>query len=298
MTDTPQLQRLADGVWAYIQPDGGWMINNMGLIAGEDAATSVDMTSTEARTKTYLRAASDATALPLRRIVLTHAHPDHCNGTSLLPDAEVVAHRRVAEDLSAPHRLAPHIFSPFEQGDARPRIPTIVYDDTLTIDPGSRPLEIRHPGTAAHTTGDSYVWLPAERVLFTGDLVFHGGMPFALSGSPAGWLRALQQMSALQPAVVVPGHGPVGGPELLEPVAEYLRFLIDAAADAHARGLSPLAAARALDLGRFGDLAEQERIVGNLHRAIAEVDGTEPDVAAAWQDMYDYNGGRPLTCHA
>ncbi|MBD3942739.1 MBL fold metallo-hydrolase [Microbacterium sp. NEAU-LLC] len=274
------------------------MINNMGLIAGEDAATSVDMTSTEARTKTYLRAASDATALPLRRIVLTHAHPDHCNGTSLLPDAEVVAHRRVAEDLSAPHRLAPHIFSPFEQGDARPRIPTIVYDDTLTIDPGSRPLEIRHPGTAAHTTGDSYVWLPAERVLFTGDLVFHGGMPFALSGSPAGWLRALQQMSALQPAVVVPGHGPVGGPELLEPVAEYLRFLIDAAADAHARGLSPLAAARALDLGRFGDLAEQERIVGNLHRAIAEVDGTEPDVAAAWQDMYDYNGGRPLTCHA
>ncbi|KAF2419813.1 MBL fold metallo-hydrolase [Microbacterium sp. B35-30] len=298
MTDAPQLQRLAEGVWAYVQPDGGWMINNTGLVDDPSGATSIDVASTAARTRAYLDAAAQVASSPIRRVVLTHSHPDHCNGASLLPDAEIVAHRRVADDLRAPHRLAPHIFTPFVQGDVAPRIPTLVFDDALTIAPEGRRIEVRHPGTPAHTTGDSYVWLPAERVLFTGDLVFHGGTPFALSGSPVGWLRALEQMASLQPEIVVPGHGPVGGPELFAPVADYLRFLIDAAADARVRGLSPLEAARTLDLGRFAGLAEKERIVGNLHRAIAEAEGGQPDIPAAWQDMYEYNGAQPLECHA
>ena len=298
MTESPRMQALAEGVWAYVQPDGGWMINNTGLIDGGAGATSVDVASTAARTRAYLAEAARVASSPIRRVVLTHSHPDHCNGASLLPDAEIIAHSRVADDLRAPHRLAPHIFTPFEQGDATPRLPTIVFDDHLLLTPEGRRVEVRHPGSAAHTTGDSFVWLPAERVLFTGDLVFHGGTPFALSGSPAGWLRALDQMAALGPEIVVPGHGPVGGPELFAPVAEYLRFLVDAAADARSRGLEPLEAARALDLGPFSGLPERERIVGNLHRAMAEADAVEPDTAAAWQDMYEYNGARPLECRA
>lgn len=295
--DAPRIEELADGVWAYVQPDGGWMVNNMGLVAGDSGVTSIDLTSTERRTRDYFRAAESVAGAEPRRVVLTHAHPDHCNGASLLPDAEIIAHRSVAEELQLPHRLAPHIFEPFEQGDVRPRVPTLVFDDGVTLDPAGTRIEVRHPGMRAHTRGDAYVWLPAQRVLFTGDLVFHGGTPFALSGSPAGWLRALEQMAALDPLTVVPGHGDVGGPELFEPVAAYLRFLIAAAEDARAQGLSPLEAARALDLGPFGALIERERIVGNLHRTMAELDGREPDFPAAWQDMYEYNG-RPLSCHA
>jgi cyclase len=274
------------------------MINNTGLVDDANGATSIDVTSTADRTRAYLGEAEEAASSPIRRVILTHSHPDHCNGASLLPDAEIIAHRRVADDLRAPHRLAPHIFTPFVQGDVTPRLPTIVFDDHLTIAPEGRRVEVRHPGTPAHTTGDSYVWLPGERVLFTGDLVFHGGTPFALSGSPLGWLRALEQMAALEPEIVVPGHGAVGGPELFAPVADYLRFLIDAAGDARARGLSPLEAARRLDLGPFAGLAEKERIVGNLHRAFAELDGAQPDIPSAWQDMYEYNGAQPLECHA
>ncbi|KRA24885.1 hypothetical protein ASD65_10945 [Microbacterium sp. Root61] len=298
MTATPSMQELAPGVWAYVQPDGGWMINNMGLIVGPSGATSVDVTSTERRTRDYLRAVERVSEVPVKRVVLTHSHPDHCNGISLMPDAEIIAHRTVADDLQRPHTLAPHIFQTFEQGAIEPRIPTVVFDDAVTIDPSGRRIEVRHPGWPAHTPGDAYVWLPDERVLFAGDLVFHGGTPFALSGSPAGWLRALEQMADLEPEIVVPGHGSVGGPELFGPVADYLHFLIDAATEARDRGLTPLEAARALDLARFGDLLEQERIVGNLHRALAELDGVEPDFARAWQDMYEYNGMRPLDCHA
>lgn len=266
MTDGPRLQQVAEGVWAYIQPDGGWMVNNMGLIAGADGATSVDMTSTERRSRDYLRAAAETDAGPIRRVVLTHSHPDHCNGLSLLPDAEIIAHRNVSAEWRVGHPLAPHIFEPFTQGDVHPRTPTVEFADAVTVVSGGRRVEVRHPGTAAHTTGDAYAWLPEERVLFTGDLVFHGGTPFALSGSPRGWLSALEQMSALRPEVVVPGHGEPGGPELFEPVADYLRFLIDAGERAHARGLTPLEAARELDLGRFGELMESERIeIGRAH---------------------------------
>lgn len=299
MTDQPEPQQLAENVWAYIQPDGGWMINNMGLIARPDGVTSVDVTSTEVRTRAYLEAAHTAAGAPVKRVVLTHSHPDHCNGLSLLPEAEVIAHRSVADDLGADHGpLAPHIFTPFEQGDTRARIPSMVFDDGLTLSPGDRPIEVRHPGVPAHTPGDAYVWLPRERILFTGDLVFSGGTPFVMSGTPEGWLQTLDELVALDPVTVVPGHGPVGGPELFEPVRAYLEFVLKAAADADARGLTPMEAARGLDLGRFDAWPERERIVGNLHKVLSDRRGTPLDGRAVWQEMYEFNGNAPLDCHA
>lgn len=297
MSEEPHLQQVAEDVWAYIQPDGSWMINNMGLIVRPDGVTSVDVTSTERRTRDYLAAAAEVSAVPLRRVVLTHSHPDHCAGLSLLPDAEIIAHRNVVTELQQSHSLAPHIFTPYVRGAIDARLPTVVFDQALTLSPSDRPIEVRHPGVTAHTRGDSYVWLPEERVLFTGDLVFNGGTPFAMSGSPKRWLTVLDHLAALEPETVVPGHGPVGGSELFEPVAAYLRFVISAATHATERGWTPLEAARELDLGQFRDLLDSERIVGNLHRAMAEIEGTQPDFAAAWQDMYDYNGA-PLECHA
>ncbi|MGO2111532.1 MAG: MBL fold metallo-hydrolase [Pseudoclavibacter sp.] len=299
-TDQPTIQQVADGVWAYVQPDGTWMINNTGLIAreGDAGATFVDVTSTEKRTRAFLEAADGVLGgRDVSRVVLTHSHPDHCNGLSLVPDAEVIAQRRVHADLSTPHVPAPGIFSPFEMGDIRARTPSIVFDDVLVLEPGDAPIEVRHPGRSSHTTGDAYVWLPTERVLFTGDLVFNGGTPFGLSGSLSGWLQTLDELAALGPATVVPGHGPVGGPEILDPVRSYLAFVLEASESAHARGASPLDAARELDLGEFAGLADSERIVGNVHSAMAELSGTPLDAGAAWSDMRDYNGG-PLDCHA
>ena len=94
----------------------------------------------------------------------------------------------------------------------------------------------------------------------------------------------------------------MSGPELIDDVLGYLRFVTGAAAAARAAGLSPLDAARQLDLGPYAGLLDAERIVGNLHRAYAELDGAPPgariDVAAALADMVAYNGGRPLSCYA
>ena len=81
-----------------------------------------------------------------------------------------------------------------------------------------------------------------------------------------------------------------------------MKFIQELAARGHSSGVNPLELARQTDLGGYAGLLDPERIVGNLHRAYAELDGAQPgaaiDYSAALDDMVTYNGGRPLTCHA
>lgn len=93
------------------------------------------------------------------------------------------------------------------------------------------------------------------------------------------------------------GHGPVSSPGLIDDVQGYLRFVQDLAVRGRAAGVSLLEAARETDLGRYTDLLDAERVVGNLHRAYAELGGLERgapiDVLAALSDMIAYNGRHP-----
>ena len=109
-------------------------------------------------------------------------------------------------------------------------------------------------------------------------------------------------MRSLDPAIIVPGHGDVCGPEVFDRTAQYLRFVQRSAEAARAAGLAPLEAARNLDLGEFAGWSDSERIVGNLHRAYLELDGgargAPLQLVNALGDMVAYNGGRPLRCLA
>jgi len=100
---------------------------------------------------------------------------------------------------------------------------------------------------------------------------------------------------------VVSGHGPVTGPEVFDATEAYLRWVRGVAQDARRSGLSPLAAARGADLGQFAALVDSERLVGNLHRVYAELDGMPAgaplDVLASFREMAEYHGGLPA-CHA
>jgi cyclase len=123
-------------------------------------------------------------------------------------------------------------------------------------------------------------------------------------GSVTGAIEALENaVRPLGARTVVPGHGPVFHDEApLDDTLAYLRFVLDVAGRGHAENVPPLHAARDTDLGRFADWPDAERLVGNLHRAYAELDGTPRggaiDIAAALDDMVAYNGGNPLTCLA
>jgi cyclase len=121
-------------------------------------------------------------------------------------------------------------------------------------------------------------------------------------GSVAGSLQALDWLRSFSAEILVPGHGPVSRSSAIEDVAEYLRFVQDTAQRGKSAGLAPLELARQTDLGKFAELTDAERIVGNLYRAYAELDGVAPgapiDTRRALQDMVAYNGGQPLHCLA
>lgn len=300
----PVLQEVSDGVFAYLQPDGTWWVNNTGLLVGERGAVSIDSCSTEKRTRALVGTIAATTDQPVRTLVNTHHHGDHTHGNWLFPGATIVGHEGTRAGVLAAGVMPTTGFSePFDVGRVDIAPPFLTYTDGVTLWVDDLRCEVSHVGTPAHTTNDSIVWIPERRTLFAGDLLFTGGTPFLAMGSLTGAIEVLEQVVApLGAETIVPGHGPVAGPELVDDVLGYLRWLDALARDSHAAGVAPLDAARQADLGRYAEWSDAERVVGNLHRAHAELSGGERgcpiDVGAALTDMVAYNGGRPLTCIA
>ena len=83
----PEVQEVSPGVYAYVQPDGTWWINNTGFLLGPQGVISIDTCSTQRRTRAYLRAIESVTPAPVRAVVNTHHHGDHTFGNCLLPGA-------------------------------------------------------------------------------------------------------------------------------------------------------------------------------------------------------------------
>lgn len=298
-----QAVEVGEGIYAYVQPDGTWWINNTGILVGSSGVVSIDSCATEARTRAYLAAIAEISDQPVRTLINTHHHGDHTFGNYLFPTATIVGQERSRAALMAwgAPRSAP-FWTEVDWGGVVLAPPFLTFDDAVTVYVDDLRCEVRHMGLPAHTDNDAVVWVPDHKVLFSGDLLFKGGTPFLLQGSVRGALETLDALERLGAETVVPGHGDVCGPEVIDEIRDYLRFVQDVAARGIEAGIPPLEAALGTDLGEFADLLDSERIVGNLYRAYSERRG-EPlgcalDAAAALTDMITFNGGRPLSCHA
>ena len=297
------VSEVADSVFAYIQPDGGWWINNAGFIAGQHTVVSLDTSATEQRTRAYLAKVEEITGQVPHTLVNTHHHGDHTNGNYLLPFATVIGHYLCREEILRTGIMQTDgLFEPVDWGALVPAPPFVTFENRLDLYVDDLKIELIHLTAAAHTTNDVVAWIPQHRVLFSGDLIFNGGTPFVIMGSVAGSIEALAAVAELEPDLIVPGHGAPGGIEMVNTCGSYLRWLQQSAGQAFEAGLSPLEAARELDLGDFAGLRDPERLVGNLHRALAECQGARPgapiDLQAAFADMIAFNDGRPLSCRA
>lgn len=300
---TSTATEISDGIFAYVQADGTWWINNTGFLVGTRGVVSIDTCATARRTSAYIEAIASVTRTPVRTLINTHHHGDHTFGNYLFPQATIVAHDGVRQGMAAwgEPRSAP-FWTEVDWGPIELAPPFLTFEDRVRVYVDDLACEVVHVGTPAHTVNDSTVWIPERGVLFSGDLVFNGGTPFLLQGSISGARVALDSLRALGAQTIVPGHGPVCGPEAIDAVDDYLAFVQAAARAGHSAGCSPLEIAMELDLGEFAALSDPERIVGNLHRALAEIEGHPPgapiDAGAALADMVEFNGGRPLRCTA
>jgi cyclase len=297
----PELIEVADRVFAYIQPDGTWYINNTGFVVGDESVISIDACSTERRTRAYRDRIASVTPAPVTTLVNTHHHGDHTYGNFVFSPATIVAQENCrAEMLAYGFPGNTGVWEPVDWGEVTVAPPTLTFTDRVRLWSGDRPVEVSWVGQAAHTSNDSLVWLPEQEVLFCGDLLFNGGTPFLLMGSVRGAIDVLTSVVAPIPArVIVPGHGAPCDHELITTVVGYLEFVLDTARKGIEAGLAPLDLARQTDLGRYDGWLDRERIVGNLHRAYADLGARDGvDLLAALKDMVTFNGGQPLSCYA
>jgi glyoxylase-like metal-dependent hydrolase (beta-lactamase superfamily II) len=167
------------------------------------------------------------------------------------------------------------IFGPFQFEGITLTLPTDPFDGELTVMVGDRPIRLHEVGPA-HTRGDVLVEVPDQRVVFTGDICFIGGHPIVWSGPVGNWIAALDRILAMDVDVVVPGHGPVSDKVAVAELKAYFEYLRAQTRARFEAGLSPMEAARDIDLDGFGGWTEAERLVVNVTTIYRELGAEVP----------------------
>jgi cyclase len=156
---------------------------------------------------------------PVKFVIDTHFHPDHASGNQVWVEAfgsMIVAHEATLEILreSGAQFWQEAAKARADVAASRLKLPDIVYSERMAFeDPGHR-IELRWPGPA-HTLGDTVVWLPREKILFTGDMCVNGSFNYVHDSILLKWIPALEALKSLGAVKVCPGHGPMGGPEVI-----------------------------------------------------------------------------------
>ncbi len=260
-----QPQEVAPGVWmvqgesALGSPANRNFISNAGFVVTPAGVLVVDALGSPALARELLAAIRRVTPAPLRYVVVTHYHADHIYGLQVFKDAgaEVIAHtegRAYLHSETAQLRLqaSREELAPWIDAQTRLVGADRWISETTTLQLGGVQLVLQ-PAGPAHTAEDLVVWLPAQRVLFAGDLVFRGRIPFVGQADSRRWIEALGRLIAFDAQTIVPGHGPVSGSaqEDLRLTRDYLAYLRQTMGEA-ARNLEPFEEAYArTDWSRF-----------------------------------------------
>ncbi|HIM85568.1 MAG TPA: MBL fold metallo-hydrolase [Acidimicrobiia bacterium] len=287
------LHEVADGVFAYLQPDGGWGWSNAGLLAGGGVSLLVDTLFDLRLTGEMLDAMAPVTGTrPIGTVVNTHANGDHCYGNGLVGGpggAEVITSEAAAAEMGAvppsalvallaadlgepANRYVREAFGPFRFDGIEVPEPDRTFSGELRLDVGGRTVDLIEVGPA-HTAGDLLVHLPEAGTVFCGDILFIGGTPIIWDGPVANWVAACERILALGCDVIVPGHGPLTDDDGVRAVRDYLVFIEAACRSRHAAGLTVEEAIVDIDLGDYRGWGEWERLAVNVHAVYRELDG-------------------------
>jgi glyoxylase-like metal-dependent hydrolase (beta-lactamase superfamily II) len=163
---------------------------------------------------------------PIRFAFDTHHHGDHAYANQVWVEegAVPVAHTGVIEEMKKyetgyygdkPGRWEDTAKNRPDVAASKLKPPSLLYNREMIFDDGKHRVELLHLGVA-HTHGDGFAWLPKEQILFTGDAAVNGAYNYVGDGNIEQWIQTIEAAKRLQPRVVCPGHGPMGGAEILE----------------------------------------------------------------------------------
>lgn len=290
---TRGLHELGNNAYAWLQPDGGWGWSNAGLITDSGESLLVDTLFDVPLTRdmlTAMRKAEPKAAEKIGILVNTHHNGDHCNGNECCAGAEIIAHKLAVEAMRhetpalligflemAPQlgdlgRYLTQCFGPFDFKSVTQTLPTTLFEHELTRHVGNKEVRIQHVGPA-HSPGDALVHVPADKMVFTGDILFIEGHPIMWEGPVSNWINACNAIIAMDVETVVPGHGPITDKKGVAAVRDYLTYIRDEARKRYDAGLTTMEAALDIDMSDYDSWGDGERIIVNVTTLYKEFSG-------------------------
>ena len=277
---------LGSGNYAYLQPDSGsgWGWSNSGLIVDGEESLLVDTLRDEKLTGAMLDGLRDVTGLRARdigKLVNTHKDGDHWFGNRLMKHAEIIASDATAEAMK---HATPQLFRdalknrpdgfvgdyifrvhgpPFDFEGVDPVRPNRTFSDRLDLKVGDKDVHLIEVGPA-HTEGDTLVYVPQSKAIYTGDIVFLDNTPVIWAGPVENWLAAIDRILSMDVDIVIPGHGPITDKAGVLPVRDYLVYVRDEAQKRFDAGLSLTEAVQDIALGDYATWGGAERIIINV----------------------------------
>jgi cyclase len=290
---TKGLHDLGHGSYAYLQPSGTWGYSNAGLVTDGDRALLVDTLFDEHLTAEMLRCMKDATGFggeDINTVVNTHANGDHTFGNRLATNAVIIASAASAREMSEegdPRVLAAamkntaqmgelgayfrRIFGAFDFAGVTMRLPDRTFNGEDVVNLGNKRVHLIEVGPA-HTAGDVLVYVPSDRVVYTGDILFIDGTPIAWAGPVTNWIKACDRILAMDVEAIVPGHGPITDKAGVKRMQDYLVHVDRETRARHAAGMNAWDAAQDIALGSFGAWDDAERLAVTVDTIYREID--------------------------
>jgi glyoxylase-like metal-dependent hydrolase (beta-lactamase superfamily II) len=201
--------QLSEHAWAYTAEGDP----NTGIIIGDDSVMVIDAQATPVMAQDVIRRIREVTNKPIRYVLLTHYHAVRVMGASAYKAEQIIASQGTYElivergeaDFKSEVERFPRLFNAVESVPGL-TWPTLVFKDDMTLYMGKLEVKIMHLGRG-HTKGDTVVWLPKEKVLFSGDLVEYAATPYTGDAYLTDWPATLDAIAALKPEALVPGRG-------------------------------------------------------------------------------------------
>ncbi len=317
---TKGLHDLGNGCYGYLQPDGGWGYSNAGLIEDQGRTLLVDTLMDLPLTRDMLDAMKKAVPAAERigTLLNTHSNPDHTFGNQLVEGAVIVSSDACLEEMQAMSAELEDTrggirFGWRNYGDAGKffnevmwtkfspegfvqTLPTDTFSGEKTIHVGAKEVRFIEVGPA-HTKGDVVVYVPEDRVVFAGDMLFMDGHPIIWSGPSSNWIAACDLMMSWDVDIVVPGHGPITDKQGIRGLKDYIEFVQAESRPRFDAGMGYEEAARDIDLGPYAGWIDRERIVLNVYLCYQEF-GAEPEsdrwapIGAAGRYYFDERAGK------
>ncbi len=291
--------QMSEHCWAYTAEGDP----NTGVIIGPDSVLICDTLATPVMAAKLIAEIRRISDKPIKYVVLSHYHAVRVLGASAYRAEgmqEIIASQgtyemiveRGAQDMQSEYERFPRLFQNFESVPGL-TWPTLVFQDAITLWMGNLEVRVMHLG-AGHTKGDTVVWVPAERVLFSGDLVEADAACYTGDAQLAQWPATLDALAALQPLKLVPGRGPaLDTPEKVRAGLDYTRdfvtTLLNSAREAVAQNLNlnqAMAHTRKAMDPKFGHVFIYEHCLPfDVTRAVDEASGIEhPRIWTAERD--------------